>query len=34
VDLRKRGAKISFEWIPRTQNTEADDLSKAHLEKK
>ena len=34
VDLRKRGAKITFEWIPREQNTIADELSKKHLEKK
>jgi ribonuclease HI len=32
-ELRKSGVIITFDWIPREKNTQADDLSKAHLEK-
>lgn len=30
TELRKAGATISFDWIPRELNTICDDLSKAH----
>lgn len=29
--LRKRGITVSFDWVPREQNTVCDDLSKVHL---
>lgn len=29
-NLRHRGAKITFEWIPREYNTRCDELSKEH----
>lgn len=28
--LRKAGVKVTFDWIPREQNQECDDLSNAH----
>lgn len=30
--IRQRGHQVSFDWIPRAQNTRCDDLSKVHLE--
>lgn len=32
--LRRRGVTVSFDWVPREQNTQCDDLSKAHQKKK
>jgi hypothetical protein len=29
-ELREKEVVISFRWIPREENTECDDLSKAH----
>ena len=29
-ELRRRGVKVQFDWVPREQNTKCDDLSKAH----
>ena len=31
--IRKRGHRVTFDWIPRKQNTMCDDLSKAHQKK-
>lgn len=31
--IRRTNVHITFDWIPREQNTECDDLSKAHLER-
>lgn len=33
VELRKAGAVITYDWIPRERNTICDDLSKAHQKK-
>lgn len=32
-DLRRSGHLVTFDWIPREQNTLCDDLSKAHNQK-
>lgn len=32
-DITELGVKTSFHWIPREENTECDDLSKAHEKK-
>lgn len=34
ITARKRGAIVSFDWIPRDKNEDCDILSKLHLEKK
>ena len=31
IELRSLGVKLNFQWIPREQNQECDDLSKEHL---
>ncbi len=29
-EIRKRGTRVTFDWVPRERNTKCDELSKAH----